>query len=138
MKKLAFSISLLVIMAWVGAAAARPMTPREIYKTQGKAVVLVFATDGSAQGSAGTGSIINKDGQIITNAHVVSKDGRAFKKVFVYIKPDKLRGSMKYDLKHRYKATIVDMDPKLDLALLRMVNPPADLIALDYVDPDLV
>lgn len=120
------------------AATAGPLTPRQIYKNYGKAVVLVFGTDGSAQGSAGTGSIISKDGQIITNAHVVAKNGRPFKKVFVYLKPDKLTGSMKSDLKNRVKVTVVDIDEKLDLALLRMVDPPEDLKTLDFVDPDAV
>ena len=59
-------------------ASARDLNPREIYKVYSKAVVLIFATDGSAQGSAGTGSIISKDGQVITNAHVVPKDGTPF------------------------------------------------------------
>jgi serine protease Do len=121
-----------------GPASANPLTPRQIYKQYGKAVVLVFGTDGSAQGSAGTGSIIAKDGQIITNAHVVLKDGRPFKKVFVYLKPDKLTGSMKDDLQHRFKANVIEVDEKLDLALLRMVDPPADLMTLDFVDPDAV
>lgn len=121
-----------------GTASANPMTPRQIYKQFGKAVVLVFGTDGSAQGSAGTGSIISKDGQVITNAHVVLKDGRPFKKVFVYLKPDKLTGSMKDDLQHRFKANVVEIDEKLDLALLRMVDAPADLVKLDFVDPDAV
>src|SRR5688572_4601189 len=121
-----------------GSASATPLTPRQIYKQFGKAVVLVFGTDGSAQGSAGTGSVIGKDGQIITNAHVVMKDGRPFKKVFVYLKPEKLTGSMKDDLAHRFKATVIEMDEKLDLALLRMVDPPSELVTLDFVDPDAV
>jgi len=121
-----------------GPASATPLTPRQIYKQYGKAVVLVFGTDGSAQGSAGTGSIISKDGQIITNAHVVLKDGRPFKKVFVYLKPDKLTGSMKDDLSQRFKATVIELDEKLDLALLRMVDGPANLTTLDFVDPEAV
>lgn len=117
-------------------AKADGLSPKQIYKTYGKAVVLVFATDGSAQGSAGTGSIISSDGQIITNAHVVAKNGRAFKKVFVYIKPDKIQGSMKKDLKHRFQATIIDMNPELDLALLRMIDPPPDLMTMQMANPD--
>ena len=64
-------------------AFAEGMSPRQIYKSTAKGVVLVFGTDGSAQGSAGTGSVITKDGQIITNAHVVAKEGRPFKRLFV-------------------------------------------------------
>ncbi len=134
--KRALFVSVLMALGWSGLSEAKELTPREIYRHYGKAVVLVFGTDGSAQGSAGTGSIISKDGQIITNAHVVAKKGRPFKKVYVYLKPDKLRGSMKYDLKHRFKATVVDMDEKLDLALLRMVDAPATLRTIDFVNPD--
>ena len=127
-----------LLMTFVGSSAwaARPLSPREIYKTYGKGVVLVFATDGSAQGSAGTGSIITKNGQVITNAHVVAKDGRPYKRLFVYLKPDKLKGSMKADLKHRYKATLVDINADLDVALLRMVDPPDNLTSISFVNPD--
>lgn len=117
---------------------AKQLTPREIYKTYGKAVVLVFATDGSAQGSAGTGSIITADGEVITNAHVVAHEGTPYKKIFIYLKPDKLVGSMKDDLKERFKATIVDIDPNLDLALLKIESPPADLVTIPFVDPETV
>ncbi|MCB9655490.1 MAG: trypsin-like peptidase domain-containing protein [Deltaproteobacteria bacterium] len=130
------ALVLLGLMPALSASAA--LTPREIYKTKGKAVVLVFATDGSAQGSAGTGSIISEDGEVITNAHVVAKEGRTYKKVFVYLKPDKLRGSMKYDLSQRLNATVVDLDPNLDLALLKIVDPPEGLPKIDFVDPDAV
>lgn len=137
-KQLTFALAL-TFVAGLGAeaeAANKPLTPRQIYKHYGKGVVLVFATDGSAQGSAGTGSVITEDGQIITNAHVVAKNGKPYKRIFVYLKPDKLRGSMKYDLKHRFKATLVDINEKLDLALLRMVEPPKDLAAIRFVNPD--
>jgi serine protease Do len=119
-------------------AAGGAMTPREIYKTRSKGVVLVFGTDGSAQGSAGTGSIISSDGQIITNAHVVAKDGRPYKRFFVYIKPDKLKGSMRADLKHRFEAKLVDIDHDLDLALLKMKKPPKGMTVISFVDPDEV
>ena len=114
---------------------ADALTPREIYKTQGKGVVLVFGTDGSAQGSAGTGSVITSDGQVITNAHVVAKQGKPYKRLFVYLKPDKLQGSMRDDLKRRYEAKLIDIDHKLDLALLKMKSPPADLTVIQFADP---
>lgn len=133
---LALALSFAAGLGAEAQAANPPLTPRQIYKTYGKGVVLVFATDGSAQGSAGTGSIITEDGQIITNAHVVAKNGEPYKRIFVYLKPDKLKGSMKYDLQHRVQATLVDINEKLDLALLRMVNPPGDLTTIKFVNPD--
>lgn len=116
-------------------AWGRPLSPREIYKTYGNAVVLVFATDGSQQGSAGSGSVIAANGQVVTNAHVVAKGNRPYKKLFVYLKPKKISGSMKDDLKHRYRATLVDMDSKLDLALLKIVDPPENLMVMDFANP---
>ncbi len=135
-----FSVALLALAATqlAGPAEAKPLSPREIYQQYSKAVVLVFGTDGSARGSAGTGSVVSADGQVITNAHVVSKDGEPFQRLFVYLKPDRLQGSMQEDLKQRYRATLVDIDHELDLALLRIVEPPADLTVLDFVDPALV
>lgn len=126
------------VVASVGVAEARPLTPRQIYTQRAPGVVLVFGTDGSAQGSAGTGSIVSADGQVITNAHVISKRGRPFRNLFVYLKPERLTGSTQKDLKHRYRAVLVDIDPKLDLALLRMTEPPADLTVLPFVDPKAV
>jgi serine protease Do len=117
-------------------AAGGELTPREIYKNLGRAVVLVFATDGSAQGSAGTGSVITPDGQVITNAHVVAKDGKPYKKLFVYLKPDKLTGSMQDDLKERYEAQLLDIDPDLDLALLKMKAAPANIPVMPFANPD--
>lgn len=137
-------LSTLAIAATLGFALASPalaageLTPRQIYKNYGRAVVLVFATDGSAQGSAGTGSVITSDGQIITNAHVISKEGKQYKKVFVYLKPDKLSGSMQDDLKERFDAQVVDIDYDLDLALLKMKAPPAGLPTIAFADPDEV
>lgn len=134
---LAFMVTLGVAFS-SPAYAAGELTPRDIYKTAGKAVVLVFATDGSAQGSAGTGSIIVGDGQIITNAHVIAHEGKPYKKVFVYLKPDKITGSMADDLKQRYDAQLVDVDYDLDLALLKMKSPPAGLPTIPFADPEEV
>ncbi len=112
-----------------------PLSPRLIYKRHAKSVVLVFATDGSAQGSAGTGSIISRDGQIITNAHVVMKNGRRYKRLFVYTKPERLTGSMNRDLRNRHEVILVDANRKLDLALLRMKEPPSGLTPIEFANP---
>lgn len=115
-------------------AADRPLSPREIYKAYAKSVVLVFATDGSARGSAGTGSIITEDGHVLTNAHVVAPKKRRAAKVYVYLKPEQLRGSTKFDLKDRRAATLLDLDHDLDLALLKIVDPPSDLVAIPFAE----
>lgn len=128
----------LALLVGIGAADARPMSPREIYKARADAVVLVFGTDGSAQGSAGTGSIISDAGDVITNAHVVTKNGRPYRRLFVYLKPARLTGNTQRDLNRRVRATLVDLDPDLDLALLRMVEPPTDVEPIGFVDPESV
>lgn len=138
-RRLAFAAGLvagLALIASTGTLEAKPLTPREIYKKYSKGVVLVFGTDGSAQGSAGTGSIISAEGEVITNAHVVLKNGQRFRKLYVFLKPDRVKGSMKDDLRLRYKAELVAVDEQLDLALLRMVDPPSDLTVIDFVSPD--
>ncbi len=130
----------LAIVGFGAAAQAQPsrLSPRDIYKSYGPAVVLVFATDGSAQGSAGTGSIITDDGQVITNAHVIANEGRPYKKLFVYFKPEKMTGSMKDDLQNRYEAQLVDFDKDLDLALLKIKAPPKGMVVMPLADPDNV
>lgn len=130
----------LSVLVFGATALAQPnkLSPRDIYKSYGPAVVLVFATDGSAQGSAGTGSVITADGQVITNAHVIANEGRPYKKLFVYFKPEKLTGSMKDDLQHRYEAQLVDLDKDLDLALLKIKAPPKGMVIMPVADPDNV
>ncbi|MBX2811856.1 MAG: serine protease [Myxococcales bacterium] len=124
-----------VFVTIAGSVEARPLTPREIYEKCAKGVVLVFGTDGGSRGNAGTGSIVSSDGQIITNAHVVSRRGRRYRKIRVFLKPDELTGSTKNDLRQSYSAVVVDLDASLDVALLKMVEPPPNLTVIDFVSP---
>ena len=131
----------LTLWVWVPhevQAAPQPLTPRQIYKAYAQSVVLVFGTDGGNRGSAGTGSVISAEGEVLTNAHVVAKDGRPMRRLFVYLKPERLTGDQSEDLKRRYAATLVDMDADLDLALLKIVDPPNDLLPIDLADPAAV
>jgi len=114
------------------------LSPRDIYKAYAGSVVLVFATDGSAKGSAGTGSIITREGHVLTNAHVVAPKRRRAAKVFVYLKPEELRGSTRFDLEKRKAATLIDIDHDLDLALLKMVEPPSDLVPIPFANSSRV
>ena len=73
--------------------------------------------------SLGSGFIIDPAGLIITNNHVVE----GADKITV-----KLIGGKDY------KATIKGRDPKTDLALIQISNPPADLVVLKLGDSDAV
>ena len=126
------------VLSLAAPAQSAPLTPREIYRNCSKAVVFVFATDGSSQGKAGTGSIISSDGLVITNAHVVARGSTALRKVSVHLKPAKVVGSTSKDLRRRYEARVLALNAKLDLALLKMTTPPRGLTVLPFVDPDAV
>jgi len=126
-------------------ACSPTLKNRTLYKKAGSAVVLILGTDNGKSGSAGTGSIITKSGQIITNSHVIynAETKAPFTKIYVYLKPDKLTGDNRKDLKLRYKAKVVDYTKgggrgDLDLAYLQVENPPANLPIIEFVAPDEV
>ena len=53
-------------------ASAMALTPKEVYKKAGPAVVLFLGSDDGKSGSGGTGSIITNDGKVVTNADAVT------------------------------------------------------------------
>jgi len=74
---------LFVVLVGTAAAQAQDLTPRQIYERAASSVVMVlgYSQDGE-RGSGGTGSIIEQDGLVLTNAHVVVEErtGRPFPK----------------------------------------------------------
>lgn len=122
------------------ALAAWANTPKEIYQTVGPGVVLILASDDGRMGSGGTGSIIRADGLVITNAHVVinKETNRPYRRLSLFLKPDRVTGNMDKDLTRRVEAKLVAYDPALDMALLRMENPPADLTVVSLENPEEV
>lgn len=122
------------------AQAAWANTPKEIYQTVGPGVVLILASDDGRMGSGGTGSIIRADGLVITNAHVVinKETNRPYRRLSLFLKPDRVTGNMDKDLTRRVEAKLVAYDPALDMALLRMENPPADLTVVLLENPEEV
>ena len=53
-------------------ATGKELSPREIYEQEAPGVVMVMGyADGGRKGSGGTGSIIQSDGLVLTNADVV-------------------------------------------------------------------
>ncbi|MEM9115007.1 MAG: serine protease [Myxococcota bacterium] len=120
------------------AVAAGALSPQQIYQQRAPGVVVVFASDGRVKASAGTGSIISRDGKVLTNAHVVAKDRRVLSNTWVYLRPDRLRGSTRRDLTRRFEARVLDVDHDLDLALLQIREAPPNLEPIPLGDSDAV
>lgn len=130
----------LVIFALIGLAVreAGSYTPKEIYQTIGPGVVLILASDDGRAGSGGTGSIIRADGLVITNAHVVinKETNQPYRRLSLFLKPDRVTGNMDKDLTRRVEGNLLAYDAALDMALLRMENPPAGLTVVSLGDPE--
>ncbi len=112
--------------------------PREIYQRFSPAVLLIVATKDGEGGSAGTGSIIRKDGLVVTNAHVVfdKNTNKVFPKITVFFKPDRVTGDTKNDLSKRSAARVVVLNTQLDLALLKIEDVPKGLPIVELANPD--
>jgi len=105
------------------AATAKELSPREIYEQASPTVVMVMGyADGRGKGSGGTGSIIQSDGLILTNAHVVIEEhtGKPFARLSVFLKPSRVTGESKSDLSRMVRAKVVAYSQPLDLALLKL------------------
>ncbi len=90
---------------WVAVAeAVRPAT-------------VAIAADGESLSGTGSGVIIDGEGHLITNYHVVSDVGDTGT-ITVQLFDGRL-----------YEAEIVGSDVNTDLAVLQLLNPPADLVA---------
>ena len=105
-------------------ASGRDFNPVGIYEKAASGVVTVVSvfgeqTDLLGQGGAGQGSgfVINDDGEILTNAHVVALGGRnngggrprPAEEVYV-----------EFADRNRYRAEVVGLDPSADVALLKV------------------
>lgn len=131
-------VNIIYIILFVSSVSAREFSPKRIYKERSPAVVFVFAANGGSSGMAGTGSIIRKDGLVITNAHVIyDNDANApYKMIFVFLKPSKIAGDMERDLSRRYKTKVLYYQNDLDLALLKMEDVDGNLSKIEFADPD--
>ena len=135
-------VSLLIPLAalWLlHPAQAADMTPEQIYAASAPAVVLVAGASGS-QRMLGAGSIIRADGLVLTNAHVVidHDTGSPHQQVWIFLKPDRLTGDFDTDLKQRFEASVHAFDRDLDLALVKIMQPPSPLPVLNLGDSDAV
>lgn len=99
---------------------AAQLEPAEIFQNAAPSVVVVWATDpGKKSGGVGTGSIIRKDGLVLTNAHVIFHDesDRPYRKIDIILFPD--NPAPISGLK-RESAILLKYSRELDLALLKI------------------
>ncbi len=117
------SLICLGLLLTADSASAKELSPREIYERVSPAVVMVMGHPVSGrQGSGGTGSIIQADGLVLTNAHVVieEKTGKPYPRLSVFLKPTRVTGNSRIDLVHGLKAKVIASSSSLDLALLQL------------------
>ena len=110
-------------LIWSTVATGMEFSPREIYEQDSPAVVMVMGyADGGKKGSGGTGSIIQSDGLVLTNAHVAidEQTGKPFARLSVFLKPARVTGESTSDLSRMVRAKVVAYSQPLDLALLKL------------------
>jgi len=122
-----------------GLAADHDLSPREIYERESPAVVMIIGYSNSGQrGNGGTGSIIQQDGLVLTNAHVVIEEhtGKPYPRLTIYLKPERVSGDPKSDLARSAKGRVVAFSQPLDLALLKLdgISGPFPVLELDDSD----
>src|ERR1700704_847373 len=123
MRSLTWGALFILPLVWSTVASGKELSPREIYEQASPAVVMVMGyADGGRKGSGGTGSIIQSDGLVLTNAHVVIEEQtwKPFARLSVFLKPARVTGESKRDLSRMVRAKVVAYSQPLDLALLKL------------------
>jgi len=123
MKAMTLGALFVLSLIWSTVATGKELSPREIYEQASPAVVMVMGyADGGRKGSGGTGSIIQSDGLVLTNAHVAIEEqtGKPFASLSVFLKPPRVTGESKSDLSRMVRAKVVAYSQPLDLALLKL------------------
>ena len=96
-----------------------------LYEEVSKSTVVIMGSDSkSGKKSFGAGSIIHKDGLVLTNAHIIfnKKTQKPFKTNFIVLKPKRVIGSFKNDTSRVFKSKLLHYSRKLDLALLKIIS----------------
>ena len=129
----------IVTSLWGASVFGKDLTPREIYEQTAAAVVMVMGhSDSGKSGSGGTGSIIQADGTVLTNAHVVIEErtGKPYPRLSVFLRPARVTGDSKIDLSRMVRARVVAYSSPLDLALLKLEGLSEPLPVVDLSDSD--
>lgn len=140
------TLTLLSVMGLLASALiastgnAQAFSAANVYRNTSQSVVLIFGFSKSGAGSSGTGSIITRDGLILTNNHVItnSDTGRLYPDLVVYFKPNPISGDNRKDLTTPFLVEVIARDPDLDLALLRVKDAPASLRPVEIADSEEV
>lgn len=134
-------LGLLAGFQWGGmdASGATEFDPQVIYANSSQSVVFVLGASEDKQ-MAGTGSIIHREGLVLTNAHVVidKETGAPYAQLWVFLKPERLTGNSQKDLTRRVKARFVAADRNLDLAIVKLEQLPQALSIMPFGDSDRV
>ena len=115
------------------AAPAGGFDPARIYEREAPGVVTIYSVDGGILGDDGLGSgfVLNEKGEVVTNAHVVTRgegtDIEAVDKVYV-----------EFSDGNRVEAEILGFDGDADVALLKIDPEGLDLEPLPLGDSDAV
>jgi serine protease Do len=134
MRSISWMALFALIVAGSTVAFGKDLSPREIYEQASPAVVMVMGyADGGRKGSGGTGSIIQSDGMVLTNAHVVIEEqtGKPFARLSVFLKPARVTGESKSDLSRMVRAKVLAYSQPLDLALLKLDGVTEPLSVVD-------
>lgn len=94
----------------------RGQAEQNLFNAHARSVVLIVTEE-----ALGSGSVINADGTILTNAHVVA----GYKSVGVIYKP--LTFGVEPKASDAVKATVIRVDEVADLALIKVASLPADI-----------
>ena len=137
--QVAAALSLCCSTLLSSAVRAEEIDYKKLYAKVAPGVVLIYGEQGQT-GSVGTGSIIRADGLVVSNAHVIldHQSGKPFEKLFVFLKPDKVTGNNADDLTRGYRVQWLVYSADIDLALLRIVDPPPGLTVIPLSDDSKV
>jgi S1-C subfamily serine protease len=99
------------------------LTAEAIYRRDAPGVVQVTATDVSGSESLGSGFVIDKAGDIVTNFHVVQGAAKLF---------------VSFSGKDQLGGNVVGVDPSTDIAVLKIATPASALTPLELGNSDAV